>query len=350
VFSPDGSRIAASGRDGVLRLYDARTGQQALALKAPALLEGPVFSPDGSRIAAAGSDGVVRVYDAPNDTTTWQAQRRQAVADGLSTWHRARAAEGEPAGQWFAAAFHWGWLARAGPAGGQNQFRRGVALAHLGQAAEARKVLEAALARKQDLADLDQAEAHAILGRWDEAGALFEKAAAAPNASDLAWYRYGLSRLQQGDREGYRRACSGMIRRFGKPARGRFTNNVAWTCALAPEALADLKPAVDLARFAVRVQATSAALRNTLGAILHRSGQHKEAIAELNAAIQLDPGGGGPADFLFLALAHHALGKPDEARKWLERARQALQKSPPAYWTDQVELRLLRREAEDLIR
>ena len=33
--------------------------------------------------------------------------------------------------QWFAATFHWGWLAQAEPASGQPHFRRGLALAYL---------------------------------------------------------------------------------------------------------------------------------------------------------------------------------------------------------------------------
>jgi WD40 repeat protein/Flp pilus assembly protein TadD len=73
VFSPDGTRVAVcplpNGGDGVLRVYDARTGQEALAIKGPERLCNPVFSPDGTRIAVGpeltrAGEGVVRVYDA----------------------------------------------------------------------------------------------------------------------------------------------------------------------------------------------------------------------------------------------------------------------------------------------
>ena len=59
----------------------------------------------------------VRVFDAPPyDPGTWQAQRRQAVVDGLPAWHRERASASERVGQWFAAAFHLNRLTMQEPA------------------------------------------------------------------------------------------------------------------------------------------------------------------------------------------------------------------------------------------
>ena len=72
--SPDGTRIAVgfeafslglpSRGDGKVRLYDSRTGQEALALKGPARLCCPEFSPDGERVAVWCEDGTIRVYNA----------------------------------------------------------------------------------------------------------------------------------------------------------------------------------------------------------------------------------------------------------------------------------------------
>ena len=68
VFSRDGTRLAARGKDGPVRVYDAHTGQEAYTLGTPVPFNfewsDPVFSPDGTRIAARGGDSIVRVYDA----------------------------------------------------------------------------------------------------------------------------------------------------------------------------------------------------------------------------------------------------------------------------------------------
>jgi len=62
-FAPDGLRLATSGYDGAIRLWDIATGRLALKLEGA---RGTVwtldFSPDGSRLAAAGEDGIVRIW------------------------------------------------------------------------------------------------------------------------------------------------------------------------------------------------------------------------------------------------------------------------------------------------
>jgi WD40 repeat protein len=64
-FAPDGLRLATSGYDGAIRLWDIATGRPALRLEGA---RGTVwtldFSPDGSRLAAAGEDGIVRIWNA----------------------------------------------------------------------------------------------------------------------------------------------------------------------------------------------------------------------------------------------------------------------------------------------
>jgi len=55
-------------------------------------------------------------------------------------------------------------------------------------------------------------------------------------------------------------------------------------------------------------------------------------------------------DFLFLAMAHHRLGKPADARSWLEKAAQAHAKQVPAFWADRLEWQLLYREPETLLK
>jgi WD40 repeat protein len=66
----------------VVRVFDARSGDEVLALRAAVGLRGAAFSPDGSRIATGGEDGVARVWEAPGDVAAWQAERREAAAAG----------------------------------------------------------------------------------------------------------------------------------------------------------------------------------------------------------------------------------------------------------------------------
>jgi WD40 repeat protein/Flp pilus assembly protein TadD len=357
-FSPDGARIAVAAlteRTGLVRVFDARTGQEVFTLKAPVPLRIPVFSADGARIAAPsdptrGGDGTVRIWTAPTDVPAWQAERRQALADGMLTWHRTQADQSLGSGQWFAAAFHLGRLSEAEPASGLHHHRRGLALAYLARTAEAEEEFEKALLWKNDLPEFAQADAHAQLARWEPAARLYAKITKGRNTPPFIWYRHALLCLHLGDRAGYSAACATMLKRFGKVKDPSVANQIAWTCALAPDALADLTLAVDLTRMAVRTNPKEWAMHNTLGAVLYRAGQDADAIKELNKAIRLNPAGGTVHDFLFLAMAHHRLGKPADARSWLEKAAQAHAKQVPAFWADRLEWQLLHREAETLLK
>jgi WD40 repeat protein len=64
-FSPDGRRLAAVGFNATVGIWDATTGQEALACRGHANgVTGVAFSADGQRLATAGSDSTVRVWDA----------------------------------------------------------------------------------------------------------------------------------------------------------------------------------------------------------------------------------------------------------------------------------------------
>jgi WD40 repeat protein len=146
-FSPDGSRIVTRGSDGVVRLYDTRTTQEALAFKASVSITGhPEFSADGARIATGCTkEGVVKVWTAPQDTAVWQAERRAAFRASVPAWHRARADVSERASDWFAAVFHLQRLCDIASAEPRHFFRHAIALIRLGKVDESRASLDKAV-------------------------------------------------------------------------------------------------------------------------------------------------------------------------------------------------------------
>ncbi len=73
VFSPDGSKFAASSSDGIkppdILVWDTHSGALLQSLNAPAaaahtdIVDMLAFSPDGARLASAGRDGQAIVWD-----------------------------------------------------------------------------------------------------------------------------------------------------------------------------------------------------------------------------------------------------------------------------------------------
>jgi hypothetical protein len=64
-FSPDGARLATASYDRTARLWEARTGQELLALKGhTGSVASVCFGPDGTRLATASGDTTARLWDA----------------------------------------------------------------------------------------------------------------------------------------------------------------------------------------------------------------------------------------------------------------------------------------------
>jgi tetratricopeptide (TPR) repeat protein len=135
-------------------------------------------------------------------------------------------------------------------------------------------------------------------------------------------------------------------------------NRVAWLLVVCPDSqVRDSARAVALAKEAVTHSSRSGMYWTTLGAAHYRAGNWQESQAALEEAIQLR--GGGSGLWYFLAMTCQRLGRPAEAKQWLDRAVRWSEQPPPAATDNPLlkqrrevlreEAEFLRREAEELI-
>ena len=118
----------------------------------------------------------------------------------------------------------------------------------------------------------DRASFYLGLSEWKRAKADLETAIESETADHDAHYRHALLCLMLNEAPQYRDACAAMVRKFGESDDPMAVNFVAWTCALAPEAVEDYERVVAYATKAVEARPDSDQFLNTLGAILYRAG------------------------------------------------------------------------------
>jgi WD40 repeat protein/serine/threonine protein kinase/tetratricopeptide (TPR) repeat protein len=156
--------------------------------------------------------------------------------------------------------------------------------------------------------------------------------------------------LLQDDRPGYRRVCEQLVELSRQDTGDAdFLNSVAWACVLTPEGFVDPPRILAMANRAVELASSSARLR-THGAALYRAGKFDEAAKRLEEALALQPD--FPTAWLFLAMTEHRRDHLQDAKQWLDKAAEWIEREQPEKkrsWRERVHLDVLLREGQELL-
>ncbi len=246
------------------------------------------------------------------------------------------------------------------PIHGRFYSERGWAYAHLGQPDKAFPDLDKGikLDPKNPAGWSNRGRVHAHLGHWNEALADLSKKIELSSNDPSIWYYLALLRLQVGDYSGYRKECAAMLRHFGASL---VADPGYWTisaCVVKSDSVDDWGPVVRLADQTLEKDPTNFTYRIAGAAALYRAGGVREAARKLTDLEAASNNFNKPLLQLFLAMASARLGQADLANERLAKACRQLDQPPletakdlySRPWDHQLMARVLRREAEALVR
>jgi tetratricopeptide (TPR) repeat protein len=368
-FSPDGKTLLAGCNNHVARLWDATTGQPVgPPLPHPATLSGGTtrvaFSPDGRFLLTwdfgsawlwdtppALPDGVRRLIAWVEVATALELDERGSVhVLDRAAWLERRARLEQLGGP-----------PQANPAPRLDPILFGGEPAARGDAWRERGDWDRAEAAYTEAVRVRPWNAYlwdhlacfyALRGEDSLAAATYSKARR--RMPDEAFLISGssLAQLWAGDRFARQPRCSGLLVRFRETQDMLTAYNVAWASALGPGVTDDHQTLIRLAESAVANHTDNRNLPQSLrvlAAVLYRAGRFEEALQQLEQAAKARGARLRPQDWAFFAMAHHQLGHRDEALRWLTLLRNYQPRADHLPPRNELEVRLLRSEAEALV-
>jgi tetratricopeptide (TPR) repeat protein len=368
LFSSDGRFLVLSVRPAGVRVWDATTGTPiSPPLSHPGLVQSATFSPDG-RLLLTASDRAARAWQLSADDRNADEWLHLAQLLSCARMH----SQGGPPVPLSADELRAGWeKLRHKSASAFSVPARDAITWHAEAARTCEKIArwDAALPHLERLIVLDperldlfarRGRAYAEAGRWKDAAADFEKASSLASDKYKLWYRHAVVRLQLDERDVYRKVCGEMLDRFESSNNLDAAQLAAWTSSLGPVAQMVADRSVAAADRAVKASPRNHARLLTLGAAHFRARRYDNAVQTLNEAVRVWTKGDNVWDWLYLSMAHHHLGNADLARANLDKAVRWIDQKQVAgadgkrastlFWSDQLELSLLRKEAEGYLR
>jgi tetratricopeptide (TPR) repeat protein/tRNA A-37 threonylcarbamoyl transferase component Bud32 len=208
---------------------------------------------------------------------------------------------------------------------------------------------------------LAQARGNAVRGEWSRAADGYARCLKRGSTDDgHFWFEYAAVSLLAVDRRSYDNGCEHMIKACGKVG-GPRPYHVARACTLASDAAGGAELPIDLIENELQGTAQQFWSLTERAALAYRAGQFQAAAGFAEQSLHADPKPGRAlVNWLWLALANHRLGKPEEARRWLGKAQKWLDQfgdgMPPRaeeelglHLHNWLEAQILRREAEALV-
>ena len=424
-FSPDGSQIATAGSDNMACIWNAKTGKPTTPpLRHNGTVNRVVFSLDGRCLLTSSEDGTARVWDCingepvtpPQKPTGWMAQtlggseqstgwdlppvqkevlqlrlmaqwlsaqryddmgglvpldmealrlvwkdlRKDYSADFVRTsqemldWHRREAESAEMAREWFAARFHLDRLIQA-EEGSQVTLRTSE-----------KKSSEVTKNLKLSRLYARRATTFAERRLWKEASLDFDKSLETGSDDEkiltaAALTHLAAGQMNDGNMEGYRKACAKLLEVYGPSAHGESASRLGWVCLLAPDSKCMEQEVGEIGRKAIGEKKDHPGCMIVDGAAKARLGQFQEAIKQLVPGQVLAEPLDAVRGWLYLTIVYHQLDQRAESQRWFAQAELWMNRNcnvdprrpgkiSPLPWQQRLELELLHREIEQTIK